>query len=387
MKREMISIFCILLFCAPMAMAQTQWWDESYSYRRLIGCNTTHSAYTGGQHFFVILDFATNTDSIQDDLDDARFVFQTSGGTTDVGRYFVSPNTATTDVWFESQENLATNADLDQQTNKYYMYYGYTDAASPTTYVNVDCIDAPYSVDANTTALWHMDEASWNGTTGEADDATGTSDGTRRGGATTTTTSKFGMAGVFDATDDWVNCGTATVNPGQHFTIEGWCRRTGAGSSSGRNLFSKAYAATAPYASWCLELSATNTLCFSTGATDNVYTNTPQTAAIDSAVWYHVAGTYDSTYKRIYLNGTKGDSLSYTKVIAWNADTTDLGATHYNLANNVWGGQVDEVRFSNVVRTAFYHVATAATLDFGAVEIVPSGEAGTYRRRIVLTGE
>lgn len=84
------------------------------------------------------------------------------------------------------------------------------------------------------------------------------------------------------------------------------------------------------------------------GSACQASTDVEITATIDLSTWYDVAVTYDGATKQIstYVNGTAGGTATWggTGTITW-FDGMAMGFADY-------GGLIDEIRFSNVVRTA-----------------------------------
>ncbi|MFQ6073469.1 MAG: DUF2341 domain-containing protein, partial [Methanosarcinales archaeon] len=71
-------------------------------------------------------------------------------------------------------------------------------------------------------AFWHFDEDFWNGTTGEVKDETGVNNGAAKNGANTIADGKFGRAGSFDESNDYVDVPDLMSQPG--YTIAAWVK-------------------------------------------------------------------------------------------------------------------------------------------------------------------
>jgi hypothetical protein len=73
---------------------------------------------------------------------------------------------------------------------------------------------------------------------------------------------------------------------------------------------------------------------------------------INTDTWYHIAGTYDGTTIKFYLNGVLSASEAKTGNIDWDFPPTDfrIGAYHDD-ETHYFDGSVDEVRVWNVART------------------------------------
>ena len=78
-------------------------------------------------------------------------------------------------------------------------------------------------------------------------------------------------------------------------------------------------------------------------------TNTVTGAALTTGVWTHLAGTYDGSTLRIYVNGTLTGSTPHSGNVS---DVAELRLCRYPVDNNFFfNGVIDEVRVWNVVRT------------------------------------
>jgi len=71
-----------------------------------------------------------------------------------------------------------------------------------------------------------MDETSWNGTTGEVRDETGTNHGTAIQGPTTAASGKFNRAGIFDGLDDYVSVSDSPSLSPDNYTISLFAKKS-----------------------------------------------------------------------------------------------------------------------------------------------------------------
>ncbi len=153
---------------------------------------------------------------------------------------------------------------------------------------------------------WKMDEASWNGTSGEVLDASGNAyNGVSVNGATTTT-GMFGNGGSFDGSNDYVNLPTSIGNfesfPG--FTVSTWVNTTSA--STRQVIYSNGAAGVV------LELYSSGGLrgwLRSQGVSNQI-----GGGLLSANTWYLVTLTYDYSFgkARLYLNNElKATSASF----------------------------------------------------------------------------
>jgi len=76
---------------------------------------------------------------------------------------------------------------------------------------------------------------------------------------------------------------------------------------------------------------------------------TSDSAVLSLNQWQHVAGTYDGSYMRIFVDGKQIDSLSYSGTLGKNG--VDMTIGDHNTYNRPFFGQIDEVRVWENYRT------------------------------------
>ena len=154
----------------------------------------------------------------------------------------------------------------------------------------------------------------------------------------------------FDGTNDYVDCGNnASVQiTGNQITLEAWIfptswkslvwqgniiakEQNGFGNDNGYMLRAGNNGSlnlTLGSGSWSELISATNTLSLNT--------------------WQHVAGTYDGSYLRLYVNGNVVDSMAANINISNSSSTLFIGDNGSGARH--FPGTVDEVRIWNIAR-------------------------------------
>ncbi|MCP5368563.1 MAG: LEPR-XLL domain-containing protein, partial [Hyphomicrobiales bacterium] len=98
----------------------------------------------------------------------------------------------------------------------------------------------------------------------------------------------------------------------------------------------------------------------------NSWSGVKVSAFLASGVWTHLAGTYDGSELKLYVNGELVDSLAYTGAINHSLSPLRIGS---GAGNYPWTGAVDEVRVWNVART---QEQIAADLD----QVLTGAETG-----------
>ncbi|UCE74638.1 MAG: right-handed parallel beta-helix repeat-containing protein, partial [Methanomassiliicoccales archaeon] len=150
-------------------------------------------------------------------------------------------------------------------------------------------------------AYWKMDEASWNGTSGEVHDYSGLGNNGTAYDDATTTTGKFGRAGTFDDIDDYVDVGAGSSlqigGAGKSFTLEAWTYRESNGT--GDIIISHGIEAQNEGLHFGYRVEDKFTFAFWGDDLDT----TIQYPDINE--WHHWAGTYDGVTRerRLYRDG------------------------------------------------------------------------------------
>ena len=164
-------------------------------------------------------------------------------------------------------------------------------------------------------------------------------------GATWTTQGKFGGALAFNGTNNWVTvASTSLLNLTSAMTLEAWVLPTA--TSGTRDVLVK---------------EGTNVDIYNLYARNwrgrpeaNAYiggsNRTAEGVTLPSNTWTHLAGTYDGTTVRLFVNGTQVASAAISGTIATSSGPLSIGG------NSLWGeyfqGSIDEVRVYNRALTA-----------------------------------
>lgn len=210
-----------------------------------------------------------------------------------------------------------------------------------------------YSPDANTVLLLHMNESSWNGTDRDVIDSSGKgNNGVSYNGVNTTADGKFGRAGDFDGTDDYIECWGAGIDSlsfgaNTDFTIECWVKLD---KFTGQEFNLFVTKSNGDGFGYRLGWDSSSKAFFHIESETAEATVTSATS-LKTGEWYHIAGTADRDGKAaIYVNG-KLDGTPQDISGVGNIDIS--GGFLIGALNAGWyrtDGLIDEVRVSNRVR-------------------------------------
>ncbi len=161
---------------------------------------------------------------------------------------------------------------------------------------------------------WKMDEASWATTSATVLDSSGNGyNGTPKNHATSTATAKFGRAGTFDGTDDYVSVG----NVGSVQTVEFWLNDINATDGILELTDNIAYISI-----------ASNVITASGFTSPTIYVDGQATTAYPTSGWHHIA------------------IVTQTAV---SAASTTIGEAN----NDYLSGQIDDVKIYKTARSAY----------------------------------
>ena len=211
-----------------------------------------------------------------------------------------------------------------------YMYYGNACITSPT--------EDPANVwDDDFKGVWHLEETMTDeGTTGIHDDSTSNgNDGTQNGNDDAT--GKISDGQDFDGTDDYVAIGNP-LNGAATGTISAWGKHDTLPATKER------------YVSIGSAMYIRHDGSSSVGQLNfgvrigGTYQYLRVNGVLTVDTWYHVAGTYDGTTQRVYLNGVEKDSQTLGGAL-----DTSTGSSITSAADPM-DGMIDEARVSGAVR-------------------------------------
>ena len=190
-------------------------------------------------------------------------------------------------------------------------------------------------------------QVSWWGGDNNALDMIGTNNGTLMNGATFAA-GKVGQAFSFDGVDDYVEVphnASLSFSPTSPMTVDLWAYRTS--SSNGHHLLAKRAGCGSNDMNYQLHLNQTG-LCFlGTDVGDNMVCTTGGLADLPLNTWTHIAGTFDGSTLRLFINGQMVASNPSATLGPQNSAPLTIGALGSCSSIDPFGGLLDEVSIYN----------------------------------------
>jgi len=166
---------------------------------------------------------------------------------------------------------------------------------------------------------------------------------------TTYATAKVGQSFNFDGTDDFVNIAdNPSLNP-QNITVNAWIYPRA--FNTGKVIVAKDDCCNISNRDYLLQ-AANNQVNFAVfGTSGNVGDATGGTLTLNA--WNHVAGTYDGSFVRVYLNGALVASNAFSQPLRDSATPVWIGRTNETAqTSRYFNGQIDEAQIYNRALTA-----------------------------------
>lgn len=161
------------------------------------------------------------------------------------------------------------------------------------------------------------------------------------------------MGLAFDGTDDYVDCGnnSSVQITGTAITLEAWIYPTAwkTGAFDGNVICKEDNSNNNGY---MLRVGAGGKVNFALGYANKSWAEmTSASTVLSLNTWQHIAGTYDGSMMRIYVNGVATDSMAVAVSIA-NASTVNLWLGAHPTYGRQYQGIMDEVRIWSSCRTS-----------------------------------
>jgi hypothetical protein len=322
-----------------------KWWNSGWQYRKKLTFDNIGQS-EDLVNFPVLVNLSTsNFDYLKTKLDGTDLRFIDMDGDTELKYHIEDWNTSGSSyVWVN-----VTQIDSSSSTDYIWMYYGNSGA--------LDVQDVSGTYDASYVGVWHLNETSGNALDSTSND----NDGTESGGVIYNSPGKMDGSMTFDGSDDVIN---ATDDPSlepSNITVSLWIKRDG-DQNNWAKILAKGDDGSAPYGSYKFEFDALDetTIVWHLGFTDDT-SQTISMTPINDAQWYNVVGTYNGTQQSAYLNGILPYSMTPGKAIKYDGIALGIGSVIDN--SNGFNGTIDEVRISNVVRSADWIMAQYLSMN------------------------
>jgi len=119
----------------------------------------------------------------------------------------------------------------------------------------------------------------------------------------------------------------------------------------------------------------------------NTFADKPKTPG--AAIWYHGALTHDGATVRAYDDGVEYNNYAKTGTYTNSANFLAIGSNSTTLAQDVWKGELDELRFSKTAQSANwitteYNNQNAESTFWGTWTTFSGGAAAVNARRLFL---
>jgi len=195
--------------------------------------------------------------------------------------------------------------------------------------------------DEHTVGLWHMNN-DWNDSSGNGYNGTG------NGGVTFTTNAKLGShAGSFAGDNDYVQItSSALISKLDQSTIEAWVNPSAIGSEM------TVYGEDTDGIIFRIRISTAGKATFGIH-TGSAWVNLDSQTILTTNTWYHIAGVFSkSGGMQVYVNGVLENFDPNTTVNSGIITNVQIGRYTNGGGGGYFNGYIDEVRISNIARTA-----------------------------------
>ena len=190
--------------------------------------------------------------------------------------------------------------------------------------------------------FWHMDEPQWTSATGEVRDETGVNHGTAYGGATTTSDAKYGRAGYFDGSNDYVEVpDNDSLDVTDAIATEMWIK-INEDQDASDYIFRKA-------GQYGLTFYGANGLRFFLVGETNGWTGFIYNSVLTTGLWHHIVQIFQGQATeinkvRLYLDGDLDRTFDFEDTLKTTINPFEIGCS---IADNQLKGFVDEFRIYN----------------------------------------
>ncbi len=206
---------------------------------------------------------------------------------------------------------------------------------------------ANYEPDANTVGLWHLEEQTGSGA--YIKDSSGYGNNGTPTGPPTFIQGKIGKARDFSGTNNISVSDANSLDLSTAMTIDAWLKADTYGASGNPTVVAKADSG-GGQRSYLLIFNTSGAVSFGLSTDGSNFSYLTTSATLPTGQWSHLTATWDGTTRKIYFNGAEVASGSFSGTLyngsgtVWLNDGTSM--------SELFDGSMDEIRISNVVRTA-----------------------------------
>ncbi len=217
-----------------------------------------------------------------------------------------------------------------------------------------------YNIAPSPVGYWKMDEGIWNNdcsTSTVFDSSTNGFTGKAcpsSTGPTSTSTGKFGAAGNFDGTNDYVDIGDSFYSDA--LTVGAWVYLKSLSASQSNIVVKRnGSAVTAGTNEYELSINSTGKLVWQSwdsGGTGDVMTST---STLSVNTWYYVAISYPGNgagNANMYINGVLDKQQAFAYAIVDGTSRIQIGARSGNNNARYFNGYIDDAKIYNYARTS-----------------------------------
>ena len=249
--------------------------------------------------------------------------------------------------------------DASSNTDSIWMYYGNTTAPAA---------QNPTAVWSNGyVGVWHMN-GNPAGTLAIQDSTASNKDGTSIGmDATNEINGPIGGALNFNGTNEAIRINSTGSDPlaidGNQMTIESWANSTGSTGNWETIINRREYFLIFPADAYGLMTTGTDPTALNLSAG---FTNTTgTTGTLPDDRWRYVTGVVSGTTATLYVDGQQNATHTLMFPLSSSADDVTIGAGengYDSTLSEYWKGGIDEVRISNIARSAAWTAAQYASM-------------------------
>jgi len=303
-----------------------------------------------------------------DDLQAGLELKNSGGGLGDCTQVYVEVNYVPPggEAWLWVKVPSVSSSD----DTELYLYYD-KDHVDNTNYVgDTGSTPAQNVWDSDYQGVWHLKENP-TGTAPPIKDSTSNNNGGTSAGSMTSSDQVAGQIDGsldFDGSNDEITCGNeASLQITAALTIEAWAKTSSTGAI--RGIVNKEVSS---YNGYQLRKYSDNKYRFAIGDPSLHYA--ASNSAYTDSNWHYIVGV-KSTTNYLYMDGVQ-QANTFTRSITDSGANFDIGRAYSNYDGYWWNGQIDEVRVSNVARSAAW---IKASYESGRDDLLDFGTEETYQ--------